>query len=92
MILPCLDEPSRKSVFRVSVLTLNKFRVLSNMPESSSKRVSDDTRLTEFMDSPKMSVYLLCIVIGEFDFVSACTNKGTPIRVFTPLKQSKLGL
>lgn len=56
-------------------------QVLSNMPEKSRTRLAaDDLYQVEFLESPKMSTYLLAFVVGEFDYVSAVTPSGTLIR------------
>lgn len=82
---PCWDEPARKAIFAVTLVIDAELTALSNMPEKSQRFVEDGKK-TEFvfMDSPKMSTYLLAFVVGEFDFVSATTNHGVQVRVFTP--------
>jgi len=41
MFVPCIDEPARKTVFRIDVVTAHEKTVLSNMPE----------RRVEFLDN-----------------------------------------
>ncbi|EER10710.1 Puromycin-sensitive aminopeptidase, putative [Perkinsus marinus ATCC 50983] len=96
---PCIDEPNRKAVFRITITTDAGLQVLSNMPEASrtvfnagsnEKPVSYQT--VEFMPSPKMSSYLVAFCVGQFEFLQDTTDKGTLVRVLcTPGKQSQCG-
>jgi len=91
---PCWDEPGRKAVFAVTLVVDPALTAFSNMPESSSRMVqvgSKYMREIAFMDSPKMSTYLVAIVIGEFDFVQAKTQNGVLVRVYTPPGRSEAG-
>jgi hypothetical protein len=64
-MIPCFDEPKYKSIFRV-ILKSNKDKVfLSNMPVSYEKILDDNTKIVLFKNTPPMSTYLLCIVIGD---------------------------
>lgn len=54
---------------------------LSNMPESRVVNVEGSSKTRyEFMETPKMSTYLLAFIIGEFDFVQGMTKNGTLVR------------
>ncbi|KAF4672967.1 hypothetical protein FOL47_011156 [Perkinsus chesapeaki] len=83
---PCIDEPSAKAVFRITVTTEAYRQVISNMPEASralfAKENSDSLmqRVT-FMPSPLMSPYLVALVVGEFEFLQSSTKRGTLVRV-----------
>ena len=88
---PCWDEPARKAIFGVTLVVDPELTAFSNMPESKTSIVKVDIggkkvdrREIVFMDSPKMSTYLLAFIVGEFDFVSAVTNNGVIIRCYTP--------
>ena len=64
----------------------------SNMPEKESRLLPNGKKRIEFMDTPKMSTYLVAFVIGEFDFVQTLTNHGVLIRVYTPPGKAEQGL
>jgi len=91
---PCWDEPARKAVFAVTLIVDAHLTCFSNMPEKSSSCNSSTTtkRTVTFMDSPKMSTYLLAFCVGEFDFVQAQTNHGVLIKVYTPPGKASAGL
>jgi len=64
-MFPCFDEPKYKSIFRI-ILRSNKDKVfLSNMPISYEKILDDNTKIVLFKNTPPMSTYILCIVIGD---------------------------
>lgn len=89
---PCWDEPRRKATFACSLTVPTHMTALSNMPEASTRRSSDGKVVTtSFMTSPRMSTYLLCFVVGEFDHVSQLTKNGVLIRAFTPPGKPELG-
>jgi len=89
---PCWDEPARKAIFGLTLVVDAGLTALSNMPEKSRKFVNSGAKVEiGFMDSPKMSTYLLAFVIGEFDFIQAQTKHGVLVRVFTPPGRVKDG-
>jgi len=68
-MIPCFDEPKYKSIFRV-IIKSNKDKVfLSNMPITYEKILDDNTKIVLFKNTPPMSTYLLCIVIGDLQKV-----------------------
>ena len=91
-IFPCWDEPLRKATFTCSLRVPSHMTALSNMPESRSLSHGDGTKTVTFLESPRMSTYLLAFVVGEFDHVSALTKRGVLIRVFCPPGKPELGM
>lgn len=91
---PCWDEPSFKATFDVTVIADPKKTVLSNMPRKSELPYEKDKSLSmiRFDTSPKVSTYLVAVVVGEFDYVEDTSADGVKVRVYTPLgkKEQKL--
>uniref|UniRef100_A0A7S1B8F5 Aminopeptidase n=1 Tax=Corethron hystrix TaxID=216773 RepID=A0A7S1B8F5_9STRA len=85
---PCIDEPAVKSVFGVTLVVPQELTCFSNMPERSRRTIKKEGGAVysevEFLDTPRMSTYLLAFCVGEFDFVQAESRGGTMIRVYTP--------
>jgi len=82
---PCWDEPARKAVFAVTLVVKPELTALCNMPEKSSAMITTALGIRKevtFMDSPKMSTYLVACVVGEFDFVESTTKGGVLVRVY----------
>ncbi len=64
-VLPCLDHPAYKAVFKVTVRTDPELSVISNMPVESEKK-EGGKKTVVFEKTPKMSTYLLYLGIGKF--------------------------
>lgn len=90
---PCWDEPARKAVFGVTLVVPAELDAMSNMPEKCCKSL-EGGKLKEitYLDSPKMSSYLLAFCVGEFDYVQAQTDHGVLVKVFTPPGKSEAGM
>ncbi|KHJ96077.1 peptidase family M1 [Oesophagostomum dentatum] len=80
LMVPCFDEPEFKATWKVKVIHPRGTKVISNGIESDPERV-DDWITTEFAETPKMSSYLIAILISEFEQISGNTTKGTQRRV-----------
>ena len=89
------DEPSKKATFDISIYAPAADDVLSNT--KIVKQIWDDQtnkdieyKTVHFETTPKMSTYLLAIVIGRFDFVEDRVGD-TLVRVYTPIGLSVQG-
>lgn len=89
--LPCVDEPSAKAVFAVTLTIPSNLHCFSNMPVSSKVSVSRTKTKYSFLDSPRMSTYLLAFCVGEFDSVQAATKSGVMVQIYTPPGKSSSG-
>src|SRR3989338_4959221 len=91
----CVDEPSAKAVFDVTLIVPKHFCAISNTYETSVKEHKSGYQIIEFAPTPKMSTYLLAFIAGEFEHIEAKTKEGITVRVFaTPGKihQAKFAL
>lgn len=90
---PCWDEPERKATFSLTLTAPKDRTALSNMPEETSKDDPSDgsRRIIKFQKTPKMSTYLVAIVVGEYDVVERDIESGVKVRVFTPKGRSIQG-
>eukprot|EP00957_Ditylum_brightwellii_P040362 3054197-Ditylum_brightwellii.AAC.1 len=62
------------------------------MPEKCAKTLpGGKNKEITYIDSPKMSSYLVAFCVGEFDFVQAQTGHGVLVRVYTPPGKSNAG-
>jgi aminopeptidase N len=90
---PCWDEPARKAIFGVSMVVPVDLHAFSNMPEKCRKTLAGGKlREIHFLDSPKMSTYLVAFCVGEFDSVQTLTDHGVLVQVYTPPGKSASGL
>jgi len=88
---PCIDEPAVKAVFGLTLTVPSDRQCISNMPVSNVKSIDARTRRVTFLDTPKMSTYLLAFCVGEFDCVQALTGHGVTVKVYTPPGKSDMG-
>lgn len=86
---PCVDEPSAKATFVLTLVVPSHLECFSNMPESRRRTLEDgNTVEISFLETPKMSTYLLAYCIGEFDYVQGMTKHGVLIKVYAPRGRS----
>ncbi|KAL2093494.1 hypothetical protein ACEWY4_010806 [Coilia grayii] len=80
---PCFDEPAIKAAIQLTVLHKPGTVALSNGKEFASVNIVVDGQAvtkTPFEATPKMSTYLLALVVSDYDYVSQ--NDSTEIRIW----------
>ncbi|GBG27903.1 Aminopeptidase M1 [Hondaea fermentalgiana] len=89
---PCFDDPALKAVFELTVTAPADRLCISNTPVVETNTVQEaGTKLCRFAPTPKMSTYLLAIVVGEFDVVTGYSQRGVLGSVYVPLGRSREG-
>ena len=78
---PCWDEPEYKAVFSISIVADKKYLRVSNEKVLSEKEVGNNKIETTFVDSMKMSTYLVAFVIGELEATEIGEAGNTKIRI-----------
>ena len=78
---PCWDEPEYKAVFSISIVADKKYLRVSNEKVLSEKKVGNNKIETTFVDSMKMSTYLVAFVIGELEATEIGEAGNTKIRI-----------
>ena len=78
---PCWDEPDAKAVFAITLVVEDGLMAVSNMHELSSTTLASGKRSVRFADTPVMSSYLVCMVVGELEATPAIDVGGVPLRV-----------
>ncbi|GBM61795.1 Glutamyl aminopeptidase [Araneus ventricosus] len=82
-VLPCFDEPAMKAKFRLSIIHDPTQNAVSNMPEEKREPVENNLVKTVFMESAKMSTYILFFSVSDMESTEAF-HKQTLVRVFAP--------
>jgi aminopeptidase N len=79
-MLPCWDEPGRKATFTIAIDAPKDRMAISNMPIAEIADLSPTLQRVRFMQTPKMSTYLLFIGVGDFERVHTSVD-GTDVGV-----------
>lgn len=86
-VFPCIDEPSAKATFDLTLTTEKDITTLSNQP-IDWQREENGRLVTTFQTTPRMSTYLLAWVTGELHCKSAHTKSGVEVNVWaTPAQR-----
>jgi aminopeptidase N len=84
---PSFDEPAYKAIFEVTVVADEGLAVISNTKVVSDSPGPEGKHTVHFSPTPKMSSYLVAMVVGKFEYVEGVVD-GIPIRVYaTPGKK-----
>lgn len=82
-MFPGFDEPAHKAIFDVSVIVPKHLQVISNTVEKSILAHDKGLKIINFASTPRMSSYLLALIIGEFEHIKGKSKNGVQIRVHT---------
>ncbi|CAF3190486.1 unnamed protein product [Rotaria sp. Silwood2] len=63
-VLPCIDEPARKAIFKISVLHDSSYAVWSNGEIERIETFGDGQTLSHFTPTLKMSTFLLALIVA----------------------------
>jgi len=78
---PCFDEPAFKAVFNIALVVDKGDMAISNSKiASDTPGPGDNQHTVQFAPSPKMSSYLVAMLVGDFVCREGVTD-GIPIRV-----------
>ena len=80
MAFPCWDEPEYKAVFSIS-LTSNSDLVRISNEKVLSESTENGKTTTKFVDSMRMSTYLVAFVVGDLEITEIGEVNGTFVRV-----------
>jgi aminopeptidase N len=81
-LLPSWDEPSFRAKFRLSIDVPASFTAYSNTPLAKRQKIAGGKERFSFAPTPKMPTYLVVLVAGELERISA-RQAGVEIGVVT---------
>ncbi len=83
---PCLDEPSFKVPWQLTVHVKKQDNAVSNTPILSEASEIGDRKRIVFAETKPLPSYLVAVAVGPFDFVNAgkAGKNRTPVRMITP--------
>lgn len=86
---PCIDEPTAKATFDLTLETPAGETVIANTP-LKEQQTKGKQLITSFETTPKMSSYLLAFVVGELGYKEAKTKDGVTVRAYATLENLRL--
>jgi aminopeptidase N len=88
---PCFDEPAFKAVFRITLIADKGDTAISNGHiVSDTPGPGEGKHTLKFSASPKMSSYLVAMMVGDFQCLEGATD-GIPIRVCAVPEKKEMG-
>jgi len=66
-MFPCIDDPSVKAKFKLTVRIDDELQAISNSPVENIKEDGKGKKTIAFISTPPMSTYLLYVGIGKFE-------------------------
>ena len=88
----CFDEPQYKATFSVKLSIQKNLAAISNCPIAKEMNDTDwpNHKFVVFETTPKMSTYLLALIVGPLVSTEPKVVDGVPIRVWCRAGQEKL--
>lgn len=90
-IFPCIDEPSWKATFQLSIKTVEKFDVISNVGQLSSLPADiEGYKNVTFKVTPLMATSVFGFVLGDLEHSTSLatlshSDRKIPISVYSPM-------
>lgn len=82
---PCFDEPEFKARFALALTHDASLAAIANMPIRRTSDAGEARTLTEFLETPPISSYLLAFTVGPYEATPTATTKtGVECRVWLP--------
>jgi puromycin-sensitive aminopeptidase len=89
-MFPCFDEPEFKATYHLQTVIDPAYTAISNSP-IEKEAAQKGKKIVSFEVTPKMSSYLVALVIGDFKQTGEKLVDGIPIRVWAVTGKEHLG-
>jgi puromycin-sensitive aminopeptidase len=90
-MFPSFDEPSFKATYHITAIIDPAYTAISNAPVATDEKNAAGKRVVKFESTPKMSSYLVALIVGELKPTATKVSNGVPITVWTTPGKEHLG-
>ncbi len=91
-MFPCFDEPSFKATFKLTARIAPNLVAIGNVPiENESIDEKSHKKIVRFEATPRMSSYLVALMVGDFKPTQPVMADGIPVRVWCAGRDPALG-
>ncbi|XGW06234.1 hypothetical protein V3C99_016501 [Haemonchus contortus] len=90
-MVPCMDEPKYKANWTVTVIHPKGTKAVSNGIEvNGDGEISGDWITSKFLTTPRMSSYLLAVMVSEFEYIEGRTKTDVRFRIWSRPEAKKM--
>jgi puromycin-sensitive aminopeptidase len=89
-VFPCFDEPAFKATWELAVVAPQDLVVLSNGRVKAEQGRPDGQKIVRFATTPKMSSYLVAMIVGKLHSISERNVRNVPIKTWAVPEKAHL--
>ena len=82
-MFPSFDEPDFKATYQITATVDSNLTAISNAPIAKTDKQGNGKKVVKFEVTPKMSSYLVALIIGDLKSSATKVSNGIPITVWT---------
>jgi puromycin-sensitive aminopeptidase len=91
-MFPCFDEPGFKATYTLTASIAPDCVAISNSPITQEKvDAKAHRKIVHFDTTPKMSTYLVALIVGPLKSTDEVTAQGVPVRVWSVAGKEQMG-
>jgi puromycin-sensitive aminopeptidase len=89
-VFPCFDEPAFKATWELTMVGSKDLAIISNGAVTKEEELPGGLKRVHFAPTPKMSSYLVAMVIGKLSGSGTRTERNVPMRTWSVPEKAHL--